>query len=82
MMQSEVNLTESKGTLNIDIANYNFQTAFLRIVILWKTPFNKAVGYLRQWGVHVKRIFLMKSKIKIYTCKSKWSYDRLATNQP
>lgn len=43
MMQIKVNLTESKGTLNIDIANYNFQTAFLHIVILRKTLFNKAV---------------------------------------
>lgn len=34
VMQIKVNLTESKGTLNIDIANYNFQTAFLHIVIL------------------------------------------------
>lgn len=43
MLDRTVFPTESKGTLNIDIANYNFQTAFLHIVILGKTLFNKAV---------------------------------------
>lgn len=57
------NLTESKITLNIDIANYNFQTALLHIVILWKpyhtingsSLFNKAVGIPKTMGYACKK---------------------------